>query len=167
MTSPNSWRQFVSVALDDMLSLQFGGTYRFFRRNRSDPPPVCKWNTSDLSANWDSCLEPIIYNGVLYRDFRHWEKRCHRARKITIIFHVFEIANQLLTRHLLYLAAWMNGNTSSFLNLDKVGFFLLKRCLRNKQNNTWLLRDMEFLFSCSTRCLSSERSLLLVRHGNM
>ena len=27
------------------------------------------------------------------------------------------------------------------------------RCLCNKQNNTWLLGDMEFLFSCSTRYL--------------
>ena len=28
---------------------------------------------------------------------------------------------------------------------------MLVRCLYNKQNNTWLLGDMEFLFSCSMR----------------
>ena len=27
-------------------------------------------------------------------------------------------------------------------------------CLYDKQNNTWLLVDMEFLFSCSTRHLT-------------
>ena len=35
--------------------------------------------------------------------------------------------------------------------------FLLSKgllCLYDKQNNTWLLVDMEFLFSCSTRYLS-------------
>ena len=31
-------------------------------------------------------------------------------------------------------------------------------CLYNKQNNTWRLVDMEFLFSCSTWYLTSERS---------
>ena len=29
-------------------------------------------------------------------------------------------------------------------------------CLYDKQNNTWLLVDMEFLFSCSTRHLAIE-----------
>ena len=56
--------------------------------------------------------------------------------KIMIIC-VFEIANQLLVFHLLY--------------------FVSVRCLYcNKQNNTWLLGDMEFLFSCSTWYLKSE-----------
>ena len=31
-------------------------------------------------------------------------------------------------------------------------------CLYNKQNNTWLLVDMEFLFLCSTLYLTSECS---------
>ena len=37
----------------------------------------------------------------------------------------------------------------SFIN--EVGFYLSKGllCLYDKQNNTWLLVDMEFLFSCS------------------
>ena len=38
--------------------------------------------------------------------------------------------------------------------MNQVGFFLLVRCLYSKQNNTWLLGDMEFLFSCSTRYLN-------------
>ena len=29
-------------------------------------------------------------------------------------------------------------------------------CLSDKQNNTWLLVDMEFLFSCSTQHLTRE-----------
>ena len=37
-------------------------------------------------------------------------------------------------------------------------------CLYDKQNNTWLLVDMEFLFSCSTRHLTrSLHSLLSYR----
>ena len=37
-------------------------------------------------------------------------------------------------------------------------------CLHDKQNNTWLLVDMEFLFSCSTRYLTcSLRSLVSYR----
>ena len=37
-------------------------------------------------------------------------------------------------------------------------------CLYDKQNNTWLLVDMEFLFSCSTRHLTrSLRSLVIYR----
>ena len=31
-------------------------------------------------------------------------------------------------------------------------------CLYDKQNNTWLLVDMEFLFSCLTRYLTRELS---------
>ena len=34
-------------------------------------------------------------------------------------------------------------------------------CLYDKQNNTWLLVDMEFLFSCSTRHLTRSRCLLM------
>ena len=33
-------------------------------------------------------------------------------------------------------------------------FQIFLRCLYNKQNNTWLFVDMEFLFSCSTRYLT-------------
>ena len=39
--------------------------------------------------------------------------------------------------------------------------FLLSKgllCLYDKQNNTWLLVDMEFLFSCSNRHLTRELS---------
>ena len=31
-------------------------------------------------------------------------------------------------------------------------------CLYNKQNNTWTLGDMEFIFECSHRYRTSERS---------
>ena len=52
---------------------------------------------------------------------------------------------------------------SPFLSC-KPGFFLLVRCIYNKQNNTWLLGDMEFLFSYSTRYLTrSTRSLVRYR----
>ena len=50
--------------------------------------------------------------------------------------------------------------------------FLLSRgllCLYDKQNNTWLLVDMEFLFSCSTRHLTRARRSLVsyqVKHSN-
>ena len=47
-----------------------------------------------------------------------------------------------------------------------LAFLVSKRlfCLYDKQNNTWLLVDMEFLFSCSTRHLTrSLRSLVSYR----
>ena len=71
-----------------------------------------------------------------------WEKPYLHTWKITIIFRVFEIANQLMTRHSLSFTPWINDN------LNKVDFFLLVRYLYNKQNNTWVRRDMEFLFEC-------------------
>ena len=41
---------------------------------------------------------------------------------------------------------------------------MLVRCLCNKQNNTWLIGDMEFLFSSSTRHLTQPlRSLVRYR----
>ena len=60
---------------------------------------------------------------------------------------VFEITNQLLTHHLLYLVPGMNGD------VNKVDFLLVS-CLYNKQNNTWLLGNMEYLFKCSTSYLT-------------
>ena len=45
-----------------------------------------------------------------------------------------------------------------FHSLMKSAFLLSKGllCLYDKQNNTWLLLDMEFLFSCATRQLTRE-----------
>lgn len=60
--------------------------------------------------------------------------------------HVFEIANQLLASHLLYLGSWMNGDAFSFYSTNKVGFLLSVRCLYHKLNNTWLLGDGVYLF---------------------
>ena len=65
------------------------------------------------------------------------------------------MANQLLTLHLLYLAARVNDNALSFLNVNKVDFFLLVRCLYKKQNKVWI--TWRFLFSYATRYLTSER----------
>ena len=53
-----------------------------------------------------------------------------------------------------------------FHSLMKSAFLSSKvlLCLYDKQNNTWLLVDMEFLFSCSTRHLTrSLRSLVSYR----
>lgn len=52
--------------------------------------------------------------------------------------------------HLLYLAPWMNGN------VNKVNNFWLVGCLCNKQDNTWLLGDMESLCSYPTQHLTWE-----------
>ena len=43
-------------------------------------------------------------------------------------FVEFEMANQLLARHFLYLVPWINGNAFSFWIVNKVDFFLLERC---------------------------------------
>ena len=40
---------------------------------------------------------------------------------------------------------------SEWQHVNKFDFFLLVGCLCNKQNNTWLLGDIEFLLMCSTR----------------
>ena len=47
-----------------------------------------------------------------------------------------------------------------FHSLMKSAFLPCKGllCLYDKQNNTWLIVDMEFLFSCSTRHLTRELS---------
>ena len=34
--------------------------------------------------------------------------------------------------------------------INKVDFFVLEQCSCNKQNNTWLLGNTEFLFECSS-----------------
>lgn len=52
--------------------------------------------------------------------------------------------------HLLYLAPWMNGN------MNKVDIFWLVGCLCNKQDNTWLLGDMESLCLYPTQYLTWE-----------
>ena len=44
--------------------------------------------------------------------------------------------------------------TFCFWNANKVNYSSLVRCLYNKQNMTQMLGDMEFLFSCSTWCLT-------------
>ena len=41
---------------------------------------------------------------------------------------MFEIANQLLACHSLYLVQRMNGNVFYFWKVNKVDFFLLVRC---------------------------------------
>ena len=56
-----------------------------------------------------------------------------------------------------------------FYSLTKSAFLLSKGLLRlyDKQNNTWLLMDMVFLFSCSTRHLTRLlRSLVNYRVKN-
>ena len=47
-----------------------------------------------------------------------------------------------------------------FSFIDEVGFLLTKGllCLYDKQNNTWLISDLEFLFSYSTWHLTRELS---------
>ena len=78
---------------------------------------------------------------------------CEKNRKTLRENHdfsvVFKTANQLLTYYLLYSAPWMSGNAFCFWNVKYVRFFLLVTRLYNKQNDTWLLGDVEFLFSCS------------------
>ena len=92
----------------------------------------------------------IIKTGVLYRDFNHWELKSVSPHVNTT--RVFEIANQLLARHSLNLGM---AKLSPFKTWIKSAFSC--RSLYSKQNNTWLLGDMEFLFPCSTRYLTSER----------
>ena len=88
-----------------------------------------------------------------YWDFHQWQKS-HHVEDYDNFSRCVWAANKLPTCHSLYLAPWINGNTSSFWNVNKVAFFLLVRYLENKQNTTWLLGDMEFLFSCATQYLT-------------
>ena len=114
-------------------------------------------------------------------------------KKYVIFYTCVDIANQLLTRRLLLaplgqVYEW-TASFNAFFHLEsqrqrtlrllfedcrfiyfhslmKSAFLLSKGllCLYDKQNNTWLLEDMEFLFSCSTRHLTrSLRSLVSYR----
>ena len=68
---------------------------------------------------------------------------------------------------------YYSGIFDSLFSFITESAFLLSKgllCLYDKQNNTWLLVDMEFLFSCSARHLTrSLRSLLRyrVKHHHM
>ena len=81
------------------------------------------------------------YFSLLYKlecfIFHHWEKPFLHTWRITIILGVFEVANQLLTRHSLCLVQWMNGNAFSF--------------------KPWIKSNSSCSL-CSTRYLTSERS---------
>ena len=93
-------------------------------------------------------------------DFHHWEKSYPQTWKIMITLGLFEITNQLLTCHSLYLVAWMNGaRVFSFWNLTKVSFFLLVNCLYNK-----LLCSNWYLTSeCSIKIKNIYRSIFNLR----
>ena len=114
-------------------------------------------------------------------------------KKYVIFYTCVDIANQLLTRRLplapLGQVYEWTASFNAFFHLKsqrqrtlrllfedcrfiyfhsfmKSAFLLSKGllCLYDKQNNTWLLEDMEFLFSCSTRHLTrSLRSLVSYR----
>jgi len=62
---------------------------------------------------------------------------------------VYEIANQLLTRHSPYFVPWMNDNELSFWNVNEVDFFLLVRYLYI-DNNTQVARYLTRVISIWT-----------------
>ena len=85
---------------------------------------------------------------------------------------MWDTTNQLLTCHLSFRPLWqvdewmatpfiisMRGCLLNFLIIKA------KRCLFNKQNNTWIPLGMEFLFLCSTWCLFYSHQSL-VRYQN-
>ena len=93
-------------------------------------------------VNWK--LRPLLFLKSWFNAFFHLKSSCQRALRLLfgdcrfIYFHL----------------------------LMKLGFLLSEGllCLYDRQNNTWLLVEMEFLFSCSTRHLTrSLHSLLSYR----
>ena len=68
----------------------------------------------------------------------------------------------------LYDPCYLGIVDSFFHSLMKSDFLLRKGllCIYDKQNNTWLLVDMESLFSCSTRHLMEFLFPCLTRHLN-
>lgn len=76
--------------------------------------------------------------------------------KSTITLSVWDRQRQLLTRHSLYFAPWINGGKRES---SKVDVFLLVRSLYNKQNNTclqyleiWNFSSRVQLNACSDPC---------------
>ena len=84
-----------------------------------------------------------IYGHCLFsRSFNAFHLQSYRRRNLRVFF--------------------LNGASYVFHSLIKSTLLAGKDllCLDNKQNNTWSLVDSEFLFSCSTRRLTSKRSEL-------
>ena len=103
------------------------------------------------------------------------EKSRNNAReKIAYFSRVFDIANQLL--NVTCLSRLMNERLFSlsanafydiYSGIVDPSIFIRTTllCLYNEQNNTWLLVDMKFLFSCSTRHLTRSLCSLVSYRG--
>ena len=93
-------------------------------------------------VNWK--LRPLLFLSSLFNAFFHLKGQCQRTIRL-----LFENCRFIYFHSLMKSASLPNKG-------------LL--CLYDKQNNTWLLVDMGFLFSCSTRHLTrSLRSFVSYR----
>ena len=79
-----------------------------------------------------------------------------------LVFEMFQRFSSLALSPTQFTTFFLDGASYVFHLLIKSTLLAGKDllCLDNKQNNTWSLVDSEFLFSCSTRRLTSKRSEL-------
>ena len=79
---------------------------------------------------------------MFYNDYQAWEMSYQHTCKITMS----------LIAHALY-NFFFRGSRILFSFINKADFYCHKLVLflYNIQNNTWLLKEMELLFECSTR----------------
>ena len=93
-------------------------------------PLLARETSSGNCSIYKSTRERVDSNGLYGRWRLHlmgsWKNCITTREQLLWLFHVFEIANQLLTCHLLYLTPWMNGNAFSFWNVNQVGFFIVR-----------------------------------------
>ena len=108
--------------------------------------------------NWKICHWPILAvylkdffcrRKSIYENFVNWKLRPLLFLKSWFIAFFHLKSQRQRTLRLLFEDCWF----TYFHSLMKSAFLPSKGllCLYDKQNKTWLLVNMEFLFSCSTR----------------
>ena len=101
---------------------------------------------------------PLYYSILLHK--HQWNTKWAFPRKL----HIFTREDNMLSSHVKRSPSlWLHNKSRLWKQADLVFHW----CLYNKQNITYSLMDMNFIFSCSTRYLTrSQRSLVRYRVGH-
>ena len=131
------------------------------KKSKSEPHKAGYWRSGDQASRLQNRKKPCYRDKQLGRSFDLWNRagrfavgRCCILKSTPIV--VFEIIQRILSSWALVPTHFtiFIGNCRSFNShsLIKSTFLVSKGrlCLYDKQNITWLLIDMEFLFSSST-----------------
>ena len=123
----------------------------------SDCPPGCR-------VNFNICLRSFIWMTARLVWFKDSQRKTYVNWNLRplLVFEMFQRFSSLALSPTQFTTFFLDGASYVFHLLIKSTLLAGKDllCLDNKQNNTWSLVDSEFLFSCSTRRLTSKRSEL-------